>query len=71
MQEQQELRQEGLLREDIRQQLERQERIIYTMETLAAQKLQKLVHESSQRAEVLQGNKKLRDQHAALLKRLV
>ena len=41
-----------------------------TMETLAAMKLQKMVAESQERAEILQGNKRLRDSHAQLLKSL-
>ena len=68
--EQRELRQEQLMRDEIRRQIEKQEKIMETMETLAAMKLQKMVAESQERAEVLQGNKRLRDSHAQLLKSL-
>ena len=40
------------------------------METLAAMKLQKMIAESKERAEILQGNKRLRDLHLQLLKKL-
>ena len=68
--EQRELRQEQLMRDETRRQIEKQEKIMETMETLAAMKLQKMVAESQERAEVLQGNKRLRDSHAQLLKKL-
>ena len=47
------------MREEIRDQLEKQEKIMQSMETLAAMKLQKMIAESKERAEILQSHKKM------------
>ena len=59
------------MREEIRNQLEKQEKIMQSMETLAAMKLQKMIAESKERAEILQSHKKLREQHDKLLNSLI